>query len=211
MPDETFDDAVPATGSEGLITEAYLVEHTTLTEEPTGLIAAASKIATDICGREIHSDTRTEYHTGLNRKWLQLEAFPASSVTSVTITDRNDDEYEIDVDDFWPLSIGGVLTDHGKQGLLEFYADNRLTGDSHYEYFPMSSQVKVVYVSGFDTVPESVQMAVVILCNWLYQFNHSDLTLTEERLGDYTWKRPPNQTIPLAAVQLLARKHDIKV
>lgn len=139
------------------------------------LIAAASTAIEQHCRRTFLSQTFTEVYDGDGTQELLLDQFPVASLTTVTITDSDGTEYDIDVDQFRIREA---------DGLIKFRPD----ADADFTSFPDDFQnVEIVYVAGYTDIPEDVQEACILTVAWMVAHDKLDQALASERLGDYSW------------------------
>lgn len=136
----------------------------------TDLLAFATDWLESRCSRTLIQATMRETYDGDGSRSLVLKQFPVDSLTTVTITDDDGTEYDIATDQFRVNAVTGVML---------FKPD----ADDDYTYFPEGFQnVAIVYVAGYETVPDDLQEAAIELMEQVVTLSPG---VKGERLGDY--------------------------
>jgi len=191
----------------GLITVARAQQHpqlTTVDETILGVyVAAASAAVVTWCSREFAQDTFTETYDGDGTNEIVLDQFPVESITSCTITDDDDTDYDIDADEFRIDTAAAIVR-------------FKPSSTADYNYFPSGFRnVQFVYTAGYATVPEDVQSAVAQVAAGLYGTDSRDGSVASETMGDYAYTvntaADADSVMTPFARRVLARYRDIKI
>ncbi len=122
------------------------------------------------CG-DIESATYTEYYDGLGRGRLPLAHRPITSIT--TLHDDLGRDYAAS-----SLVSSGDYTFYPDEGIVALDSGTLQDG---------TRNVKVVYVAGYSTVPDDVQLATWKLVAYYWnQMRQGADGIKGDRLGDYT-------------------------
>jgi uncharacterized phiE125 gp8 family phage protein len=135
-----------------------------------GLIDAASEAIERACGRAFAQAERTEYHDGRGSAWLVLKERPIASIADL----RDDLDRE-----FGAASaiVADDYTFYPEEGIVRL-----LTGT----FQDGSRNVRVRYTAGYQTVPEDLAQACLMLAaSWFNAGHQGGDGLTAEVLGDY--------------------------
>lgn len=157
------------------------------------LIGRIQNLIETYTGREFVERTRTEYYDGSGNDTLILKHFPIHSITSLhDDPDRvfgSTDEIDVDAD---------VLVDK-QSGILRLW-----NGES--SFYKGKANVKVVYVSGYSSVPQDIQHAAIIMVQHAYKRLYQDqrIGLQTETFGDRTFTYRETD-IPVEAKIILDR------
>ncbi len=210
---------------------------TTYDTQLTQWLDAAISAVTNYCGTSFEQATRTEYYQPDGYK-LVLKNRPVISVTSVY---ENAGAYWGSADNPWTsdylltagtdyalqtdaaeltatygyTSRSGIIIRIGRRWARR-YANNTTPGMSGYNLsvpdLPAQGSVKVVYVSGYTTVPAAVTQAVLWEVDaYRSRAGKGGQQLTAESLGEYSYSMAQQDAafakgglLSSAAVQLLA-------
>jgi len=213
------------------------VQVSTYDTQLTQWLDAAISAVTNYCGTSFEQATRTEYYQPDGYK-LVLKNRPVISVTSVY---ENAGAYWGSADNPWTsdylltagtdyalqtdaaeltatygyTSRSGIIIRIGRRWARR-YANNTTPGMSGYNLsvpdLPAQGSVKVVYVSGYTTVPAAVTQAVLWEVDaYRSRAEKGGQQLTAESLGEYSYSMAQQDAafakgglLSSAAVQLLA-------
>lgn len=121
---------------------AAIVTDTELLEE---LILSATKEVEEFCGRKFITQTLTETHVGNGETYLELNYWPATDVTSITV----DGEALTSAEWSERLSIGRLYCAQVWESAVDASA-----------VWDLDSEIVVVYTAGYDTDRAVVQTKV---------------------------------------------------
>ena len=134
------------------------------------LLEAASDIIENYCNRTFATTTHTEIHDGDGLNQLVLDHAPVDSITTITLTDNDGTETEIAGDQF-RVDLGAAIVRFAPESTAD------------YSSFPLGFRnISVVYIAGWDAIPEDVQQATVELIEAAVEHEPA---IASERMGDY--------------------------
>lgn len=122
------------------------------------LVDAATAYIEAQCNRVFASATYTHQFDGNDTRYLLLDQFPVTSITSINI------------DDTWTFAGGTALPASGDYAVHRGVLAARRCALFQYT---SALAIKVVYVAGYSTIPEDIQQATRDLVRWLY-FSRND-------------------------------------
>jgi uncharacterized phiE125 gp8 family phage protein len=151
----------------------------------TVMIALAQDLAEKHCGRLFDSSARTQVYDGMGTKVLQVNAYPITAVSSITVEDAEGDVY-------WTLATTEYKID-ANAGIITLTPKNGPTidGDDSYWWgastFPSDAQnINIVYTGGYTTAPDSLKYAVWMITNYLFANRRADTAVASESIGHYS-------------------------
>lgn len=103
------------------------------------MLASASEEIRQYCRQDFDLAQFEEAYNGSGNRWLQLSQFPVKSIVSVSVGGSTVGES----DGFGP---GYILTDRALARVIGYWPDG-------------FANCRVVYIAGYDAVPEDVQQA----------------------------------------------------
>jgi hypothetical protein len=172
----------------------------------TALQGAAEQILKSYCNQNFEKATYTEFYSGNDRKEIVLRQRPVLSITGVwvdfdghfgagTDTPFSSDtkltagtDYNLVLDGTWgnsAVSRCGILLRERTvwSQIPRVYVPGKLQPESFQSY----GSIKVVYVAGFDPIPQDLQQAVAFLVAYLRRNLKLGGILTSEKLGSYSY------------------------
>lgn len=166
------------------------------------LIDAASAAARRACDRNetngFESTERTETYDGKDSANIQLNEWPVSLVTSVTIVGDDGSTTVLSSSDYRIKPASGVLYMLGAaRGRFAVYSPYYQTyvaeGFGERPNFPRGIEnVSVVYTGGWATIPADLKMAIYRIVDILYAERRKDPGIQSESLGQYSYTRAAN-------------------
>lgn len=162
------------------------------------LIPAVERLVKNWTRNQFARATYTEYLTGNGRREILLRHRPVASITTVHVNDTGrygDGPGSFDADalltagtdyslkrDWTTETTGdsGILVRHN--GVWPMVSAVSQFGYLSSEPGPSYGNIKVVYVAGYDPIPEDVKWAIAQIIEWFRSFN---LGIEKERIGDY--------------------------
>jgi len=166
---------------------------------------AAEAVIKKYCDRDFESATYTEFYRGENKNWFCLKQTPVTSITSIHLDrtgyyGKNPDGSFQTAD----LLVEGVdyVLDWKNASLSEtgiVYRINEVwpyfnretrsgSGTLSWIFTPSPGNIKVVYVAGYATIPQDIQMAVAMLVAEEQKSLPRGGTVFSERIGDYSYE-----------------------
>ena len=153
------------------------------TELLEALILAATKMAEDYCGRKWITQTITETHVGNGESYLELNYWPVTDVTSITVDGTALTSTE------WSerLSIGRLYCAQVWESTIDASA-----------IWELDSEIVIVYTAGYDTdrsvvqglVPAAVT-AVKMLVALLYENREGVKSVSIDGVGSTVYDDGP--------------------
>lgn len=189
--------------------KAYLGETSSANDAwYSALLAAAESVVKSHLGRQIEQGTYTHFFSGSGTRTVPLRETPVTSVTTVhedlggyygqgqdafassTLLTAGTDYY-LELDGTLPgtstaCSYSGLL--HRTNGVWTLMPRYYFPGRLYSEYGPVFGSVKVVYVGGYPTVPQDIQLACCMVVSALKRTVGVGGTLESERIGDYSYQ-----------------------
>ena len=139
------------------------------------MISAASAAIESYCDRTFAQATYTEIQDGYDLRWMYLPNTPIASITSGTILLDDQDTISFDSTDVQFDASSGKLQ------LAPW-------SDAGYGAWPCGFQrITVVYVGGYDQIPEDVQQACINVVLGMHSTSAKDPSKKSEKLGDYSY------------------------
>ncbi len=171
------------------------------TSQDTLLTMLLGMVSADVrryCGRDLtngfESATRTETYSGTDESTIQLNEWPVTSITSVTMLTAGGGTEVLDSDSYRVDANTGLLSRIDvERGRFASYRWKTSTPEGSFQPNPRFEQgfynVSVVYVGGYSTIPLDIQSAVCQLTGILYGNRGANLGLKSESLGQYSVTR----------------------
>jgi hypothetical protein len=133
-------------------------------------INAATQAIETYCSREFSLNaTRTEYHDGDNSNAILTFQWPINSISELWI-----DSGRL----FTDVTLKLDATEYGYQGSNRVTLFDRISPKS-------SGVIKIIYSSGYSTVPYDLNLACIWLVEWFYfHRNRQDMGRTTASKGD---------------------------
>lgn len=168
-------DTTTAAVSDDLVTVARFRDYAGIPTGKDDLIAGLLKAASDIvrrkCDLDFKSAERTELASGTSNhgnSFLTLMHRPVASLTSIGIKCSDGTFADADLDCYELNNERGTLWGRFRSGYRN---------------------IKIVYVGGYEAVPEPVQMATLLIGKALLDATKTDSTLQSEKIGDYSFSK----------------------
>lgn len=162
------------------------------------LLPQASVLGNQYVDRAVKSVNLTETYPGYcggGRPYLHLRSYPLTSITSITF------DYLSDA----PTVVAGSEFTYDEQGMVWFKPSS--TATSPYGSYFSGDFTKVIYVAGYTSVPQDLQLACCLIVQRLMQLGDPDVLVTEKAVKDVKIKYDASvavaDAIPAAAKQIL--------
>jgi hypothetical protein len=164
----------------------------------TILLGMASAEIRRACGRDLtngfESATRTETYPGTDESTVQLNEWPVTSITSVTVLTAGGGTEVLDSDSYRVDAATGLLSRIDvERGRFSSYQWKTSTPEGSFKPSPRFEEgffnVSVVYVGGYATIPLDIQGAVCQITSILSGNVGANMSLKSESLGQYSVTR----------------------
>lgn len=158
--------------------DAYLPSHSYNAGAVTAALAAANEMLETYTGRNFDSTAYTEWKYVDGSDKLFLDNYPVTAITSI---DTADEESGTETD------FADVYRIRRNSGVITLPAE-------------MYTWFKVVYTAGYSTIPADLTLVANELTKAILDNTSKDSAVTEEKIGDYSYKLAASGTNPYAPI-----------